>query len=121
MNLADGEKPQKRVLSSGLWGGEHISFDASAKGAKIEYDCAHATIDKSIVLDRNGRFKVSGTQFAEHGGPVRQEEPSGSPVNFSGAVKGKTMTLTVQNSANKEVIGTFTLVHGAEPRLFKCK
>ena len=105
----------------GPWGGTHIIMQVTARRTTIEYDCAHATIDRAIVLDRNGHFSVSGKQFSEHGGPVRQDEEAGYPVTFAGEVKGKTMTLTVQNSSTKEDIGTFTLVHGAQPKLFKCK
>src|SRR5204863_9014042 len=97
---------KKRGLAAGLWGGQHISLKVSAKGATIEYDCAHASIDRAIVLDRNGHFNVSGRQFQERGGPSRQGEQAGYPVVFSGEVKGKTLTLTVQNSATKEEIGT---------------
>ncbi len=121
MNLSVNAKPKKKGLATGLWGGQHISFDVSGKGAKIEYDCAHATIDRAIVLDRNGRFNISGRQFSEHGGPERQGAETGNPVTFSGEANGKTMTLTVRNSSTQEEIGTFTLVHGAQPKLFKCK
>jgi hypothetical protein len=112
---------KKSGLPRGLWGGQHISIDVSGKGATVEYDCAHATIDRAIILDRNGRFNVSGTHFQERGGPVRQGGQSGFSVTFSGEVKGKTMTLTVQNTSTKEDLGTFTVVRGAQPKLFKCK
>jgi|ERR1041385_1198677 hypothetical protein len=114
---------KKRGLATGVWGGQHISFEVSGKGATIEYDCAHATIDRTIFLDRNGRFSVSGRHFSEHAGPVREqdERQTGYPVTFSGEVKGNELTLKVHNSSTKEDLGTFTLVHGAEPKLFKCK
>ena len=51
---------------------------------------------------------------------MRQGEQTGYAVVFSGEVKGKTMTLTVRNSSTKEDLGTFTLVHGAQPKLVKC-
>jgi hypothetical protein len=121
MNLPVSAELKKRKLATGVWGGQHISFAVSTKGVKIEFDCAHATIDRPIVLDQHGRFNVSGKQFQERGGPVRQGEQAGYPVVFSGEVKGKTMTLTVKNSSTKEDIGSFTLVHGAQPKLFKCK
>ncbi|HYW70316.1 MAG TPA: hypothetical protein VE961_04745 [Pyrinomonadaceae bacterium] len=110
----------RKTLPAGRWGGQHIRFDALAKGAKIEYDCAHATIDESIILDGNGRFNVSGKHFPERGGPSRQGEPAGYPVTFSGEVRGKTMTLTVRNRSTNEEIGSFTLAHGAAAKLFKC-
>ena len=111
-----------KSLPVGQWGGEHISLDVTGRGATVEYDCAHATIARRITIDRHGGFDVSGKQSSEHGGPVRQgQEASGYPVRFKGQVNDKTMTLNVTNSLTKELIGTFTLVHGAEPRLMKCK
>jgi hypothetical protein len=117
----NGEVRTKR-LPVGLWGGEHISMEVTERGATIEYDCAHGTIEQRITLDRRGRFNVSGKQVTEHGGPVRQnEELAGYPVRFAGEVNGKTMKLTVRNSVTKELIGIFTLVQGADPKLRKCK
>src|SRR5881394_56432 len=101
MNLHIKAKPKKRGLATGLWGGQHISFDVSGKGVKIEFDCAHAAIDRPVVLDQHGRFNIAGKQFRERGGPVRQGEQAGYPVVFSGEVKGKTMTLAIQNSETK--------------------
>ena len=118
---ADGKVRTKR-LPVGLWGGEHIRLEITARGATVEYDCAHGKIDQRIVLDRRGRFDVSGLQVSEHGGPVREDEESGGyPVRFAGQVNDKTMKLTVRNSVTKELVGTFTLVYGAESRLMKCK
>lgn len=120
-NSAITEKPKTRKLSTGNWGGQHISMEVSARRTTIEYDCAHANIDQPIVLDRHGRFSVSGKQFPEHGGPVRQEDEEGHPARFSGKVTGNTMSLKVENSTTRELIGNFTVVYGAPPRLFKCK
>ena len=121
MGLPINGEVRKKGLPVGLWGGEHISMEVTEQGATVEYDCAHATIEQRIVLDRRGRFDVSGMQVPERGGPVRQNEPAGYPVRFAGQVNGKRMKLTVRNSATKELIGTFTLVHGSEPKLRKCK
>lgn len=114
-------KSRTKSLPVGQWGGEHISMDVTGRGATVEYDCAHATIERRIAVDRNGRFDVSGIQFPEHGGPVRQGQDTGYAVHFKGQVNGKTMTLSVSNSVTKELIGTFTLVHGTEVRLMKCR
>ena len=108
-------------IPKGEWGGTHISMNVGDASATIEYDCAHATIDQRITLDRYGRFSVSGKQFSEHGGPVRQEDEEGRPARFSGQVKGNSMALKVENSATRELIGNFVVVYGARARLFKCK
>jgi hypothetical protein len=113
---------RKKGLPVGPWGGEHISVQVTERGATIEYDCAHATINQRITLDRRGRFDVSGMQVQEHGGPVRQNEQStGYPARFAGQVNGKTMKLSVRNSATKELVGTFTLVYGSDPKIRKCR
>jgi len=113
---------RKKGLPAGLWGGQHISMEVTERRTTIEYDCAHATIDQRIVLDRRGRFDVSGTQVPEHGGPIRRDEqPAGYSVRFAGQVNGRRMNLSVRNTATKELIGTFTLVQGGEPRLMKCR
>jgi hypothetical protein len=117
----NGETRTKRLLV-GLWGGEHISMQVTEQRTTVEYDCAHGTIDQRINLDRRGRFNVSGTQVAEHGGPVRQNEQlAGYPARFAGQVNGKRMKLSVSNSVTKEMIGVFTLVYGSEPKLRKCR
>jgi len=106
----------------GLWGGEHISLEVTERGASVEYDCAHGTIDVKIVLDRRGRFNVPGTHVEERGGPVRENERLNSyPVRFTGRISGKKMGLTVTRSDTKKIIGSFTLVHGQEPLLVKCR
>jgi hypothetical protein len=116
------EKPRTRSLRTGTWGGQHISMEVTARETTIEYDCAHATIDRRIALDRNGRFDVPGIQSSERGGPVRRgSSRAGYAVRFVGEVKGKEMTLTVTNSETNESIGTFMLKYGQQPRLMKCK
>jgi len=117
----NGEVRTKRV-PVGLWGGDHISMEVTERRTTVEYDCANGTIDQRIALDRRGRFDVSGIHAPEHGGPVRQNELlNGYPVQFTGRISGKRMYLTVKRRDNGELIGTFTLVHGVEPRLMKCR
>lgn len=112
---------RKKGLPVGLWGGEHISMQVTELRTTIEYDCAHGTIEQRISLDRRGRFDVSGTQVAERGGPVRQNEQlSGDPVRFTGQVSGQRMKLSVRHSVTKSLLGDFTLVHGVEGKLRKC-
>jgi hypothetical protein len=115
-------KVRKKALLVGLWGGEHISMQVTEVRTDIEYDCARAMIEQRITLDGRGRFDVPGTQFAERGGPVRQNgQPAGYPVRFAGQVIGKRMELSVRDSSTKSLIGNFTLVHGAEGKLRKCR
>lgn len=113
----------RRVASvrTGMWGGEHIRMSVGANGAKIEYDCAHGTIDQPIRIDRNGRFDVRGTHTREAGGPVRIDNPPrGQAARYVGRISGTRMTLSVSLVGSGQAVGTFSLDFGAEPRIFKC-
>lgn len=106
----------------GEWGGEHIRLELTAGGGEVEFDCAHGTLAHKPVLDKNGRFEVSGTFVPERSGPVREDaQPRGIAVSYSGIVKNKQMTLSVKRSDNHEDLGSFTLAHGQRARLFKCR
>jgi hypothetical protein len=106
----------------GLWGGEHISMEVTEQGARIEYDCAHGSIDQKITYDSQGRFNAAGTNVREHGGPTRRDEiPDSHPAEFTGQIKNNTMTLTVTETDIKELVGTFTLVYEQKPRIVKCR
>jgi hypothetical protein len=109
-----------RNISTGVWGGQHISMKVGAKSATIEYDCANGVIDGPLVVDADGHFNLRGTHRVERGGPVRENDNSkGQPATYTGTINGDTMTLTLKfDDAEAE---TFTLEKGKEGELFKCK
>lgn len=116
------DKPVTSSVPVGTWGGEHVSMEITERGASVEFDCAHAAIDRKIILGGRGRFDVPGTYVEEHGGPLRENEQLNSyPARFTGQIKGKRMKLTVTHSDTKKIIGTFTLIYGGEPSLVKCR
>lgn len=109
-------------LPTGNWGGQHVSFEVTKTGGKLEFDCAHGAIETKIALDKQRRFSVSGTYVEEHGGPVRQSERAPShQVLYIGQVNGDKMKLTVKRSDTKKVIGAFTLTRGQEAFIVKCR
>lgn len=109
-----------RHISTGLWGGPHISMKVGAKSATIEYDCANGVINGPLTIDASGNFKLRGTHRAERGGPIRADESNeGHPATYSGSIKGNEMTLTLKVGDGDEE--TFTLEKGKEGELFKCK
>jgi len=113
---------RKKILTPGVWGGVHISMEVTAQGSTIELDCAHATIGQSITLDRGGRFAVTGFYVPEHGGPVRRDETAtGYPVQFSGRLNGKRLTLSIRKSDTRASIGAFTLRFGTQSTVRKCR
>lgn len=109
-------------LPAGVWGGEHIHAEVSDYGVAIEFDCARGSIPTRIILDRQGRFSVPGTFTPERGGPTRRDgESNERAVKYAGTVKDKEMTLTITDSTTKEVNGSFTLKHGTDGRIRKCR
>jgi hypothetical protein len=109
-------------LPAGVWGGQHVRAEVNDAGAALEFDCARGSIAQAIMLDGNGKFDVAGKFATEHAGPVqRDEESNDRPVRYSGSLKDQEMTLTITDTNTKEVIGTFTLKHGSEGRLMKCR
>lgn len=116
-------RPRKmQRLATGTWGGPNIRIEVEAGSATINYSCANGTIEGPFNLDSKGRFTWRGSHTREGPGPIRVgSEESGSPVIYTGSVKGTTMTLTVKLADTNEVIDTFTLKHGGAGRVFKCK
>jgi len=113
---------RKNKLAKGVWGGQHIRLEVTDSGATIEFDCANSTIAEPIVLDREGKFDVRGKYMPEHGGPVRDnEESNGYSVRYVGHASDKELTLTITIPEKKETIGNFTLTHGSEGRVMKCR
>ena len=108
-------------VPSGRWAGEHVVMEVTSSGATLEFDCAHGTIDGRLTVDSDGRFDAAGSFTRERGGPTRENESRGVPARYSGSVKDSTLTVTIVLTASKETVGTFTLRHGAQARLFKCK
>lgn len=113
---------QGRVVRRGVWGGEHLGLTVRSKDAKLEYDCAHGTIDQPLKTDRRGRFSARGTHTWESGGPdTRGSKPDTHPARYTGSVKGGRMVITVTLNDSNKVVGTFTLTYGDGPNIFKCK
>lgn len=105
----------------GAWGGEHILLTVSSTGSMVEYDCAHGTIEGSIVPDRDGTFTLPGIHVREHGGPVREDEvPDEHPARYWGWTDGSRMRLTVTLTDTGETRGPYELRLGRAPELFKC-
>lgn len=108
-----------RPLAEGIWGGPHIQMTVDSKGATFEMDCAHGAVAKPVVVGQDGRFRVSGTYFPEHAGPVREIDEKGRPAVYTGRLEGETLSLEIAYEGG-ETVGTFELVHGRASRLTKC-
>jgi len=109
-----------RAAVTGEWGSPRAVLTLTAKGGRIEYDCAQGSLDAPVVPDANGAFQVAGQHFQGHGGPVRSEEeqPVAQPATFRGTVSGDRMHLDVSSAS--EHIGSFDLQRGATDQLHHC-
>ncbi len=114
-----GSSPQKRV-AEGRWGGQHLRLEVSADGAEFEFDCAHGRLTGPLTLT-NGRFTATGTYVRERGRVRMDDSEEGQRVYFKGEVDGSRMTLSFSLAEDGSEAETFTLTHGAEAKLFKCK
>ena len=120
VNKAPVENKDK--LATGVWGGQHIRAEVTDSGADIEFDCAHGKIDQAIVLDGKGSFDVKGKFTTEHGGPTRRDEDGNDRLaRYVGRVKDQELSLTITDAGTKETIGSFTLTHGSDGRIRKCR
>jgi len=107
-------------LLPGVWGGQHIRLEVTGEGARIDLDCAHASVEGKIYVGDSGRFSAAATYQQEHGGPVREEEEArGERVTLTGRVGGSLMTLTITRGRTK--VGTYTLTRDREARVVKCR
>jgi hypothetical protein len=112
-------RPEKVPI--GQWGGEHVRLDVAEEGARIEFDCAHGSIDAPLDLDADGRFRVKGTFVREQGGPVHKDEAEDrEPAVFSGQTDGRTMDLkvTLEGGAG---FSSFRLAFRQRGKLVKCR
>ena len=78
-----------------VWGGDHIEMEVTRTGARLEFDCAHGTIDEPLRPDAKGAFKVNGTFTPERGGPTRDENPPAPRATYSGTINETAMSLEV--------------------------
>ena len=115
---------EKRAVSASLppgnWGGDHAGLQVTEKGARLELDCAHGSIEGPIALDAQGSFDVPGTYVPEAPGPVRRDGDRASAVRYAGKLDGETLRLTVRGTVTDSDLGTFTLTRNRFPRVRKC-
>lgn len=109
-------------VAEGVWGGMHLRMNVGGEGAALEFDCANGQINAPFKTDAEGRFDLSGTYTREGPGPIRLgREPTARPARYTGRVEGSRMTLSVQLEGSEKPLAEFTLTHGSEGRVVKCR
>ena len=126
--------PGPQPLSAGLWGGRGVTLEVSAAGAKLEFDCAHGSINEPIRMSPEGIFDLSGSYQPETGGPERavtaasedgqtsrhDQTSTRMSARFLGQVNADRMTLKIVGEGGKD-LGSYHLRKGSRARLFKCR
>lgn len=106
---------------TGDWGGDHAGLIATADSGTLEYDCAAGRITEPLRPGSDGSFMAAGTHTPGHGGPVGIDETLPKrPATYTGRVDGDLLTLTVVMTDSNVAVGTFQLVRGRSPHVFKC-
>jgi len=120
--MAGFARPQNNHITPGVWGGEHVHLDVNSNSAKIEFDCAHGTIEGPFTIETNGEFSWKGTFARERGGPVTShDENSGQTAVYSGSINEQTMKLTLRLEDEKDPVDTFVLTRGKDGHIRKCR
>jgi hypothetical protein len=116
-----GRTTSVQRVTNGPWGGQGIHLEVNEKSARVEFDCAHGTIQGPLTLDGKSEFKLKGTFTREHGGPVRNDQnESGEAAVYSGSIKGETMTLELRIDGQDQPLTSYVLTKGKAGRLHKC-
>jgi hypothetical protein len=105
------------ILRARHWGSNGIELDVRGIFSSIDFDCAHGTITDRFVVDRQGRFDLSGTYVLDGPGPINHPP---QPAHYVGDVQGDTMRLTVILVDTGEMIGPFLLMRGNQGLVVKC-
>lgn len=113
------ESAARRRLPQGDYGGEHASLRVFGKGAEIDLECAHGFVTRTIRIDHDGTFDVTGSLSIERG-PARLPE---RPVRVTGTVAGDRIEFTVRDEPFEpggNVYGPFTVTLGAASSYARC-
>jgi hypothetical protein len=108
-----------RLVSAGVWGGEHIRMDVDGTGAEIEFDCARGRILGPLKLNAGGRFQLKGIYKAETPAAMMAGESSAPNATYTGTLKGARLHLAI-TVAGVEGIKSFDLEYGQQGHLAKC-
>ena len=108
-------------IPNGAWGGDHVVLTVNDNGGRVEFNCAHGTLDHPLRVDDGGHFSVPGTFVLEHGGPIRADEVA--PIHtarYQGRLDRQKVefTVTIEGQTGQ---GPFTVTLAKAPKLEKCR
>jgi len=115
-DLAGPPRPSPGKVA-GTWGGDDAGLIADDTSAHVHIGCTYGDVHQPIVADAMGHFDLPGEHdITAH--PV--DRGILHPARFSGAVLGKTLTLTVTLTDTAVTLGPVQLTLGQAPKLGPC-
>jgi hypothetical protein len=108
-------------MKTGSWGGAQAELRIeNDRPAQLDLPCAHARIDRPLVIANDGAFEWKARYFQERPGPAREDEQNdGVVARIRGRVDDDRVTLNVIVDG-KTVAGPLTLDFGKASRIVKC-
>jgi hypothetical protein len=104
-----------------VWGGDHVEMEVTGAGARLEFDCAHGTIDEALRVDGKGAFQAKGTFTPERSGPSRDGDASRpARATYAGTITDDTMTLRIVVDG-QDRDSTYLLVRDRPGSVRKCR
>jgi hypothetical protein len=104
-----------------MWGGNHVEMQIGDSGARLEFDCAHGTMDEPLRVDARGAFTAMGTFVPERSGPSRDDPPRPPKATYSGTITGDAMVLRVVVDGQDPAGTTYQLIRGRHGNVRKCR
>jgi hypothetical protein len=104
-----------------VWGGDHIEMEVTRAGARLEFDCAHGTIDEPLRADPQGAFKLKGTFTPERGGPTRDDNAPAPKATYSGTINETAMSLKVVVEGGDAQGTSYELTRDRRGNVRKCR
>lgn len=109
------------VVPNGAWGGAHVVLTVSDNGGRVEFDCAHGTLDHPLRVDDRGGFSVPGTFALEHAGPIRVDEVVAiHTARYQGRIDRQKVEFTV-TVEGQTAQGPYTVTLAKASKLEKCR
>jgi hypothetical protein len=112
-------------MKTGSWGGTQAELRIeNDRPAQLDLPCAHARIDRPLVIANDGSFEWKARYVQERPGPAREDEGSAGNAGVDARIRGRIddkdrVTLNVIVDG-KTVAGPLTLDFGKASRLVKC-
>ena len=105
-----------------VWGGDHVEMEVTDRDARLEFDCAHGTMDEPLRVDAGGAFEVKGTFVPERGGPSREGDASrGFKATYAGTISGDTMMLRIVVDGQDPKGTAYQLTRDRRGNVRKCR